>query len=150
VRNAGSLTNADVSVNTGRQVALGLLALDFSASLTGREALMEIVIRKVGTATILDLNGPLRLGDSEQAFKDQVQKLVDAGTPHIAVNLSGVTELDSSGIGALVRSFTAVKRAGGKCIFYAPTQRIKMLLKMVRLDSVLDIVDDEAGALARV
>jgi anti-sigma B factor antagonist len=150
VRNAGSLTNADVTVNTARRVPQGLIALDFSASLTGREAPMEILIRKAGTATILDLKGPLRLGDSEQAFKDQIQKLVDAGTPHVAVNLSGVTELDSSGIGALVRSFTTVKRAGGKCIYYAPTQRIRMLLKMVRLDSVLEIVDDEAGALARV
>jgi hypothetical protein len=33
---------------------------------------------------------------------------------------------------------------------YAPTQRTRMLLKMVRLDSILDIVDDEAAALARV
>jgi anti-sigma B factor antagonist len=150
MRNAGRLTNAGVTVNTGRGLAQGLIALHFSASLTEREAQMEIQIRKAGTATILDLTGPLRLGDSEQAFKEQIQKLVDAGNPHIAVNLSGVTELDSSGIGALVRSFTTVKRAGGKCIYYAPTQRIRMLLKMVRLDSVLDLVDDEAGALARV
>jgi anti-sigma B factor antagonist len=150
VRNAGSLTNAADSVNTSDRTPLDLIALDFSASLAGREALMDIQIRKAGTATILDLVGPLRLGDSEQAFKEQIQKLLDVGTPHIAVNLAGVTELDSSGIGALVRSFSTVKRAGGKCIFYAPTQRIRMLLKMVRLDTVLEIVDDEAGALARV
>lgn len=111
---------------------------------------MEIQIRKAGNATILDLNGPLRLGEPEQQFKEQIQKLLDAGAPHVAVNLAGVVELDSSGIGALVRSFSSVKRAGGKCIYYAPTQRVRMLLKMVRLDSVLEIVDDEATALARV
>jgi len=111
---------------------------------------MEIQLRKAGNATILDLNGPLRLGDSEQLFKDQIQKLIDVGNPHIAVNLASVAELDSSGIGALVRAFSSVKRAGGKCIYYAPTQRVRMLLKMVRLDSVLEIVDDEAAALTRV
>jgi len=111
---------------------------------------MEIQIRKAGAATILDLNGPLRLGDAEQLFRDQIQKLVDSGSPHVAVNLAGVSELDSSGIGALVRAYTTIKRSGGKCTYYAPTQRVRMLLKMVRLDSVLDIVDDEAGALARI
>ncbi|HXW17624.1 MAG TPA: STAS domain-containing protein [Candidatus Acidoferrales bacterium] len=111
---------------------------------------MDIQIRKAGNATILDLNGPLRLGEPEQAFRDQMQKLIDAGSPHVAVNLANVSELDSSGIGALVRAFSSVKRAGGKCTYYAPTQRVRMLLKMVRLDSVLDIVDDEAAALARV
>ncbi|MFZ0737316.1 MAG: STAS domain-containing protein [Candidatus Acidiferrales bacterium] len=111
---------------------------------------MELQVRKAGTATILDLIGPLRLGESEQLFRDRVQQLVDSGVMHIAVNLAGVSELDSSGIGALVRTFTTLKRAGGKCTFYSPTQRVRMLLKMVRLDSILDIVDDEAAALARV
>jgi anti-anti-sigma regulatory factor len=46
--------------------------------------------------------------------------------------------------------YTTLKRAGGKCTFYAPTQKVRMLLKMVRLDTVLDVVEDEATALARV
>ena len=111
---------------------------------------MEIQIRKAGNATILDLNGAIRLGETEQKFRNQVDQLIESGSTHLAVNLAGVPELDSSGIGALVRAFGSVKRAGGKCTFYAPTQRVRMLLKMVRLDSVLDIVDDEATALSRV
>jgi len=75
---------------------------------------------------------------------------MDAGSNHLAVNLAGVTDLDSSGIGALVRAFTTLKRAGGKCTFFSPNKRVLMLLKMVRLDGVLDIVEDEATALARI
>ncbi len=116
----------------------------------GIEATVEISIRKAGPATILDLEGPLKLGDAEEAFRTQMQQLVDAGTINVAVNLAGVTELDSSGIGALVRSFTAVKRAGGKCTFYAASKRVMMLLKMVRLDTILDLAEDEATALARI
>lgn len=111
---------------------------------------MQINIRKAGRATILDLNGPLKLGEAEELFRDQIQGLVSSGSTYIAVNLSGVTDLDSSGIGALVRSFSTLKRAGGKCTFFAPTKRVVMLLKMVRLDSVLDLVEDEASALARI
>ena len=111
---------------------------------------MNINIRKAGRATILDLEGPLKLGEAEEAFRNQIQQLVDGGSTYIAVNMAGVTELDSSGIGALVRSFTALKRAGGKCTLYAPSKRVMMLLKMVRLDSILDLAEDEATALSRI
>jgi anti-sigma B factor antagonist len=113
-------------------------------------AALNISIRKAGRATILDLDGPLKLGEAEESFRNQVQQLIEGGSTHIAVNLSGVTELDSSGIGALVRSFTSLKRAGGKCTFYAPSKRVMMLLKMVRLDSILDLAEDEATALTRI
>lgn len=112
--------------------------------------LVNISIRKAGRATILDLEGPLKLGDAEEAFRTQIQQLVDAGSTHVAVNLAGVTELDSSGIGALVRAFTTLKRAGGKATYFAPSKRVMMLLKMVRLDTILDLADDEAAALARI
>jgi anti-sigma B factor antagonist len=111
---------------------------------------VNISIRKAGSATIVDLDGALKLGEAEQAFRDQVQQLVDSGTIHLAVNLAGVTELDSSGIGALVRAYTTLKRAGGKCTFFSPPKRVTMLLKMVRLDTILDLVEDEAAALARI
>jgi len=90
------------------------------------------------------------LGEAQEGFRDQVQKLVDAGSTHIAVNLAGVSDLDSSGIGALVRAFTTLNRAGGKCTFFAPNKRVMMLLKMVRLDSILDLAEDEATALTRI
>jgi anti-sigma B factor antagonist len=117
---------------------------------TRTEAPLNISIRKAGRATILDLEGPLKLGDAEESFRKQIQQLIEAGSTHVAVNLAGVTELDSSGIGALVRSFTSLKRAGGKCTFYAPSKRVMMLLKMVRLDSILDLAEDEAAALTRI
>ncbi|SRR6266481_1195374 len=117
---------------------------------TRREVPVNIGIRKAGQATILDLDGPLKLGEAEEAFRSQIQQLMEAGSTRIAVNLAGVTELDSSGIGALVRSFTMLKRAGGKCTFFAPTKRVMMLLKMVRLDSILDLSEDEATALTRI
>jgi anti-sigma B factor antagonist len=114
------------------------------------EAHVNIGIRKAGRATILDLDGPLKLGEAEESFRNQIQQLVEAGTTYVAVNLAGVTELDSSGIGALVRAFTTLKRAGGKCTYFAPNKRVIMLLKMVRLDTVLDLAADEATALTRI
>jgi anti-sigma B factor antagonist len=121
-----------------------------SVSVAVEKNIMNILIRNAGSATILDLAGPLKLGKDEEAFRSQIQQLVDAGNKHIAVNLAGVSDLDSSGIGALVRAFTTAKRAGGKCTFFSANKRLLMLLKMVRLDAVLDLAEDEAAALARI
>jgi len=105
-------------------------------------------VRFADKAAILDVQGPVRLGESEQALREKVQELVGSGNRNIAVNLSGVTMLDSSGIGALVRSFTSVSRSGGKFVIFSPTKMIRQTLKMVRLDTILSIYDDEAAALA--
>jgi anti-anti-sigma factor len=127
-----------------------LIAGSNSVSLTYRGGILTLDVRKAGQVTILDIRGPLKLGPTEEAFRAQVQKLTDSGANHLAVNLAGIAELDSSGIGALVRLFTNATRAGGKCVFYAPTKQVSMLLKMVRLNTVFDIVEDEAAALSRV
>ena len=109
---------------------------------------MTIAVRKVGNVAIFDLTGPLKMGDAEQAFRERVDELLSAGTRQLAVNLAGVPEMDSSGIGALVRVFSATKTAGGKCKLFGATKRVRQTLKMVRLDNVLELVDDEAAALA--
>lgn len=109
---------------------------------------MSIGVRKIGHTTILDLNGPLKLGEAEQAFREQVQKLVENGAKNVVVNLSGVPTMDSSGIGALVRAYSSFKRAGGKCRFFGAGKFVLQTLKMVRLDTVLELFEDETSALA--
>ena len=109
---------------------------------------VNIKVRKTGTAAIIDITGALKMGEPEQSFREQVTQLLESGTKNLAVNLAGVPEMDSSGIGALVRGYTSVKHAGGKCRFFGASKRIKQTLRMVRLDSVLEMVDNEAAALA--
>jgi anti-sigma B factor antagonist len=111
---------------------------------------VKLTIRKAGRTTILDLDGALRLGEAEDKVREQVQQLIESGATRVAFNLAKLTDLDSSGIGLLVRSFASFNRAGGKCTFYAASNRVLMLLKMVRLDTVLDIAPDEGAALSRL
>lgn len=108
---------------------------------------MEIKVRKTDNTTVLDLNGPFVMADAPH-FKAQVREALDAGAKQIAVNLSAVSYLDSSGIGAIVGAFSAIKGAGGQCKFFAPTAQVLKVLKMVRLDAVLDLRQDELTALS--
>ena len=108
---------------------------------------MEIKVRKTDNTTVLDLNGPFIMADAPH-FKARVREVLDGGAKQIAVNLSAVSYLDSSGIGAIVGAFSAIKGAGGQCKFFAPTAQVLKVLKMVRLDSVLDLRQDEGTALS--
>jgi anti-sigma B factor antagonist len=108
---------------------------------------LDIIIRKLDTATILDLNGPFVMADAPK-FKASVREALDSGAKKLAFNLSQVSYLDSSGIGAIVGAFSAVKGAGAQCRFYAPSAQVLKVLKLVRLDTVLDLRPDEAAALS--
>lgn len=111
---------------------------------------LKIHIRQVGRVAIIDLEGPLRLGAAEEAFREQARQLLAAGTLFIAVNLARISDVDSSGIGLFVRTMTQCKRAGGTCVFFAANERVLPVLKMVRLEKILDLAEDEASALARL
>ncbi len=109
---------------------------------------MTINVRQASNVTILDLSGSFGMGDPVETFRGRVRELLEAGTLKLAINLAGVPDMDSSGIGALVAAYKAVKDKGAKCKFFAATNRVMQVLKMVRLDKVLDLADNEASALA--
>jgi anti-anti-sigma factor len=104
--------------------------------------------RKVNETTVLDLNGPLMVGESELEFRQKLKHLLDQGARRIAINLAGVPEMDSWGLGALVRHCTQVRKVGGRCIFFAPAPHVLQLLKTANLNSVLDIVETEEDAVS--
>jgi anti-sigma B factor antagonist len=109
---------------------------------------MNIIVRNVNNTSILDLSGSLMRGQPVDAFRNQVQDLLKGGAKHLAINLTQVQFIDSSGVGALVGAFTSVGAVGAKCKFYGATERVFQILKMLRLDRALDLHPDEASALS--
>src|SRR3990172_1873273 len=75
---------------------------------------IKINSRESNGATILDLKGALTLGGGDEQLNTAIHHLVDAGKVKMLVNLKGVKDVDSSGIGELVGCFTTVSKRGGK------------------------------------
>ncbi len=109
---------------------------------------MEIQIRTSGGVTILDLSGNLTIGRSEESLRETVKKLIEEGRKFLLLNLSDVPTIDSSGIGAMIKSFTSVKEADGKLKILKPSRMARQLLSITGLLSVLEIYDDEAAAVS--
>ena len=109
---------------------------------------MTINIRTVDRVTILDLNGSFKAGEAEQAFRNSVGEVLSAGVTNLAINLAGVSFLDSSGIGSVVRTLLTLKERGGEFRAFGASKQVAQVLRMVRLDKVLGLAEDETAALA--
>ena len=68
------------------------------------------------------------------------------GTYNAILNLAEVDYIDSSGLGALVMSFTTLRKAGGKLKLLNLTRRNVELLVLTKLETVFEVFDDEQNA----
>jgi anti-sigma B factor antagonist len=116
---------------------------------------MDCNARNVDDVTILDLTGRLSMGEalafgpgSGIVLGETVRDLVKAGRKKVLLNLSGITYVDSSVVGQLVSALTTARHQGVELKLLKPIKRVRDLLEMSKLDSVFDIRDDEAAAIA--
>jgi anti-sigma B factor antagonist len=80
-------------------------------------------------------------------FKQQLFDAVDAGPPLIALDLSGVDFIDSSGLGSIVAALKHVGD-GGALVIVGARPAVLSLLRLTRMDKVLRLYDGEADAIA--
>jgi anti-sigma B factor antagonist len=107
---------------------------------------LSIGTREVSHVTILDLHGRIVLGDEIDELRSAIRNLIDEGKKKIILNLADVDYIDSSGVGALVGGFTAVRNAGGELKLLNLTQKVHDVLHVTKLYTVFDIRDDEFHA----
>ncbi|MBB0990265.1 STAS domain-containing protein [Dietzia kunjamensis] len=70
-------------------------------------------------------------------LRDQLRQLVEGGSRHLVVDLSTTEFIDSSGLGALISGLKAARQAGGDLRIAAPTEQVRRVLTLTKLDKVL-------------
>ena len=109
---------------------------------------MNIKERVVEGVSVLDLSGKIVLGEGDLQVRDRIKDLLADGQRRILLNLGDVNYLDSAGLGALISSYTTVKRESGQLKLMNLTKRIEDLLAITKLITVFDTYDNEKEALA--
>jgi len=109
---------------------------------------LQIATRKSGDVIVLDLVGRVIIGASNDSLSAELRKLADVAPCDVLVNLVGVTQMDSSGISTLVRSFVTLERQGGSLKILNPTGHVKEVLELTRLIQSIPSFTDEAKAVA--
>jgi anti-sigma B factor antagonist len=109
---------------------------------------LELNERQAGDVTILDMNGSVRMGEGAVSLRNSIRGLNDEGKKKILLNLAGVKNIDSSGIGELIANYTTISRDGGQLKLLNLTDKIQNLLVITKLLTVFDSYDNEAEALS--
>jgi anti-sigma B factor antagonist len=109
---------------------------------------MKITTRQEGDITLLGVEGRIMFGDGEDEFRDAVTRGIEAGQLKLVMNMSEVPYVDSAGISQLVRTFVALNKRGGRMTMVCLTRRVRDLLTMTRLLTIMEAFDSEAEAIA--
>ena len=110
---------------------------------------MQIEQRIVDNVAIIGVTGDITLSKGgDVLLKDKVQSLLHQGYTNLLIDLSGVSYVDSAGLGELVQTYVTAKNRGGRLRLLNPTKRLKDLLVVTKLLTVFESFDNEAAAVA--
>ncbi|HMF56480.1 MAG TPA: STAS domain-containing protein [Pyrinomonadaceae bacterium] len=108
---------------------------------------LNIRERQAGDVVVLDMDGRITIGEGSVTLRTAIRRLLEEGKKRILLNLAGVGYIDSSGIGELVSSYTAIGKESGQLKLLNLTQKLQDLLAITKLLTVFDVYENEADAL---
>jgi anti-sigma B factor antagonist len=108
---------------------------------------MRITERRLGSAAVLDLAGPVAGFKADAALGAAVRRQLEAGSRLVVANLGSVPSIDITGLGALVQAYRAARNAGADMRLAGVTRRIHDLVVLTRLLTVFDSYDSVEAAL---
>jgi anti-sigma B factor antagonist len=106
---------------------------------------MKATTRDVNDIAIIKVDGKITIGAGDQQLRDVI---AGASSTKILLDLSGVTTIDSSGIGELVGSYTTVTNKGGKLKLLHLPAKLNELLHVTQLITVFEVYENEQEAIA--
>jgi anti-sigma B factor antagonist len=108
---------------------------------------LKIEKRLVGGVTVMACNGRVMFGEEATALRDSLREALSK-TPRMVLNLSGVTYVDSGGLGTLVGVYSSARAAGADIKLTGLGQRLRDVLQVTKLATVFEVFDSEQEALA--
>ena len=107
----------------------------------------KIVQRRSGDVVILQVRGTMTLSASPADLVTLINRLVKQGDRKILLNLRQVPFIDSQGLADIVDGFRIARSAGGALQLCQVAERIRDLLKVTKLATVIQAFDSEEEAL---
>ena len=107
---------------------------------------LKLNTRVENGVTIVDCDGRIVFGEESALLRDTLKKMIVENS-QIILNLSGVSYVDSGGLGTLVALYTTAQNAGGAVKLANLTERVDDLLQVTKLLTVFEVYDSEEKAI---
>jgi anti-sigma B factor antagonist len=108
---------------------------------------MELSIRQVANATVVDVVGDITLYNSPNVRKTLLDLLKTKLAPRVVVNLQQVRYIDSAGVASLVEALKTSRDLKSGFALYGLTKTTREVLELTRLIRVFEVYDTEEEAL---
>jgi anti-anti-sigma factor len=109
---------------------------------------LELAKRVSGDVTIVDLTGRCTLGDPTELLDRELKKLLDGGCRKVLLNLTELSQIDSTGVSTIVATYVSLRRLKGEVKLLHPTGRVQTVLEITHMLQVIPNFEDEATAIA--
>lgn len=106
---------------------------------------MTISQHSDGNTTVLELTGGLTFANGVEQLRRDILDLLQTGHDHIAVDLSHVPDMDSAGLGELVRSHVATTKQHGEFVLLNVPRHVSKMLAVTKLATVLQCRENRNG-----
>ena len=109
---------------------------------------VKIISRKVDSVRVVKISGRLDPGEGPDQLRDLVQRFIEEGETEFLLDLRSVTYISSTGVGSLINCYRSALKKKGHLRLLSPSQSVRNILAISKLDGVFEIFSDERSALA--
>jgi len=104
---------------------------------------MKLTQRIEEDLTLIRLGGGLLGGPDAEQLRSALLAAVEQSSPHILIDMSEVSWVNSTGLGILISSHLAARQKGGALKLIGVSKRIESILSVTRLNTVFEIFPSE-------
>lgn len=108
---------------------------------------MDLTVTEHGDIKIIHLEGKLDVNLSIE-IEAEFEKMIDAGTKKMVLDLRKVEYLSSSGLRIFISAMRKLKEKKGKLVLCNITPMVKKIFKIVELEDLFEIYDSIDKAVA--
>jgi len=99
---------------------------------------------------VLRISGDLIGEDAGTQLVEAVNEAVSHKVMTCVIDISGLRYINSSGIGVLITILTKFRNKGGEVYLMKPSESVKKLLVITKLNAIFQVVQSEEEALQQV
>ncbi len=108
---------------------------------------LKLDSREVDGVTVVNCQGRIVFGEESSYLRDYLKQIL-ASSRKLILNFSGVSYIDSGGLGTLVGVYSSARSAGADIKLTGLGQRLRDVLQITKLVSVFEVYDNEQQAIA--
>ena len=102
---------------------------------------VQYEIREVDSGiTVASLTGQLNLGSRLMDFEQAIKQRIYNGSRKMVLDLTGLTYIDSAGLGMVATCAGVMSKAGGKLVVVSAGGKINQMFAITRLDRVIGVL----------